>query len=134
MIHEVNNLDLNFYQTKKYINELSIFLDKNKNILSKYEIGKGYLELQCRSADISSATKFYNLTNKYLYNEDIESTKINMNRYLDFCENLKNGYNISLNTYNLALKNIIYFYKTFCNLEENEIKLLLKDNIEEKKI
>ena len=105
----------------------------NKNILSEYEIGEGFLEIQCCCGDIQSATMFYNLANKYLKDKYIEETKININKYFDFCQILNYNGNINLNIYNQAFQDLICFYKTYYNLKENEIKLLLKVNIEKRK-
>ena len=116
----------------KIINNFASFLEKNKNILSENELGKGYFELQCYSVDFLSANKFHNLANKYLKEIDIECVKLNINKFFDFCLMLKDYKQISLDNYNKVYKEEIEFNKSYYNFNEDEIKLLINVNLEEK--
>ena len=116
----------------KDIENFALFLDKNKNIFSDIEIGRAYLEIQTRCKDIFNATRFYNLANKYLKDNDVECLKININTYLDFCKDLYDQKLINFENCDNAKKDIINFYRKYFNLKENVINLLLKMNFEER--
>ena len=113
-------------ERKNIIKNLDSFLEKNKNYLSQNAIGKGYLEMQSYCDDISNATKYYNLANKYLKNRDIECLNLNINHYLQLCKILKDSGNIKSDIYDKAYKDEVDFYRAYFNFKEEETKLFLK--------
>ena len=133
LIINLRAINLEYEDKMKIIKDFSLFLDKNKNVLSEFELGKGYLELATVCGEFQNVREFFDLTNKYLKNGDIECMRINFNKYLEYCQNLKDKNLLSLDYYNKVKNEFINFYESFCGLKEKDIKLFLKDNIEEKK-
>ena len=132
-IIKIREYNLDYEKGMKRVKDFSIFLDKNKNVLSEFELGRGYLELATICGDFQYVKEFFDLTNKYLKNGDIECMRINFNKYLEYCQNLKDKNLLSLDYYNKVMNEFINFYESFCGLKEKDIKLFLKVNIEEKK-
>ena len=132
-IIKIREYNLDYEKGMKRIKDFSLFLDKNKNILSEFELGRGYLNLSGVCIDNQYVREFFDLANKYLKNGDIECMRINFNKYLEYCQNMKDKNLLSLDYYNKVINEFINFYESFCGLKEKDIKLLLKDNIEENK-
>ena len=124
---------MDYEKGMKRVKDFSLFLDKNKNVLSEFELGKAYLEISSVCSDYQYVREFFDLANKYLKNGDIECMRINFNKYLEYCQNMKDKNLLSLDYYNKVINEFINFYESFCGLKEKDIKLFLKDNIEENK-
>ena len=130
-LNEIKN-ENDYKKSMKMINDFSLFLDKNKTVLTKYELGTAYLEIQCKQSDISYVKRFYSLANKYLENIDNESMRVNINKYFDYIQNLKDKNLINSDSYNEVFHEVKNFYESFCGIKEKELKLLLKDNLQQK--
>ena len=123
----------NIEKRNRDIKEFSKFLEQNKNSLSEYEIGKGYLEIESCSNEIDEAYKYYKLTEKYLKKYDFELIKINLNNFYDFCNILiQNGEQKVLKYFNEILNTLFEFYKTYGNYSKDELELMLQINLEQK--
>ena len=123
--------EFDYNQKMKASQEFPTFLEKNKKILSDYEIGKGYLELSSCSGDFESAYKYYNQANNFL-NEDFESKKINLNKIIEFGDTLmEHGDKSNSDKFEDLYKKYVEFYKTYYNCDKETIEMFIKINKEQ---
>ena len=131
-IQKIISPEVDTNQKFKILKDFPKFLEKNKNILSGYEIGKGYLEMSSCCPDFNTAYQYYILANKAL-NDDFEARKINLNKIIEFADSLiKQGDKSVEDIYKKLFKTFVNFHKSFYNFKENEIELLIKINQEQK--
>ena len=123
--------DIPFLTKKKSFKDFPNFLKKNKDILSEYEIGKGYVELSSCSSDFDSAYKYFNLGNNNSL-LDFETKKLNLNKILEFAESLIEQGEVSISDkYKELYKKFVKLCKIYFNFEESEIKILVEINKEQ---
>ena len=116
----------------KVFDEFPAFLEKIKDILSNYELGKAYVELASYSPDFNNAYKYYNIANNYL-KEDFETKKLNLNKIIEFSNSLIEKGDISiLDKFKIIKKSFVNFYKLYYNFKENDIDTFVEINKEQK--
>ena len=106
------------------IKEFDNFLNKNKNFLSEYNIGKAYCELESSSNDIDKAYKYYKITEKYMKKYSFELMKLNINKFYEFC--------VTLIEIGEQKKGYKYIHKNYFNFSKEEVELFLDINFDEK--
>lgn len=123
----------NTYQKEKAMKEFPKFLEKNKEYLLEYDIGKAYLELSSSSGIFKEAYKYYQLADKYLGKKYFESKRINLNKILEFADSeIEQGDYSNYNDINKIGHSFSEFHKLFYNCKENDVENFIKINKEQK--
>ena len=103
-------------------------IEKNKNILSEYDIGNAYVYLSLCNADFSIAYKYFKLVyeNKLL---DYATKKFHLNKLTEIGNSLiQQGVKVILFEFKELYKTFINFHKLYYNFQENEIEMLVEIN------
>ena len=121
-----------FLPFDKTITEFLDFVDKNKNILSEYDIGNAYIYLSLSNCDFKIAYKYFKLAyeNKLL---DFGAKRFHLNKLTEIGHSLiQQGVKQILNEFKELRKTFLDFHKLYYNFQENEMETLVNINAKQK--
>ena len=129
LVRNNESIEIKNRNIKKY----DKFLNKNKNFLSEFEIGKAYFELGSNATEIDEGYKYYKITEKYIKKYSFEIEKLNINKFYEFCVTLINIGEQKANKYiHEIYETLLKFNKVYFNFSKDEVDLLLDLNFEER--